>query len=225
MPPEHSLLDQVLRAPGRKRRGARLVRQNLAEKGHGPIYLMQGNIVDAVDDVVTTPLVARPVGTRHAEPMQHREKYGAFHGKAELPAGKQLIKNRRQTQFTPESLENQRRPYLDSLGGNINLAGENEQGLFREPGQGPDKRFNIALGLKLVQPSDRGDDPLPDLAAAPAVFDNLQILVLPGFLDSSEHGVSFVEDTCKLRLTANEIKEKATSCWHHAFELGKNSIT
>jgi len=38
-------------------------------------------------------------------------------------------------------------------------------------------------------------------------------------------GVSFAEDTWKLRLTANEIKKKATYRWHHAFELGKNSIT
>jgi len=51
---------------------------------------MQGDSLDAVDDVVTTPLVARPVRTGHAESMQHREKYGTFHG-----YGKQLMKSRK----------------------------------------------------------------------------------------------------------------------------------
>jgi hypothetical protein len=94
MPSKHCLLDKVLRAPNLKWCGTRLVRQNLAEKGHGPIHLVQGDIFDTSDGVVTTPLVARSVGTRLTESMQHREKYGALHVKCKLPAGKQLNKNR-----------------------------------------------------------------------------------------------------------------------------------
>jgi hypothetical protein len=66
---------------------------------------MQGDILDAGDGIVTAPLVTRPVGAGHAEPMQHREKNGALHIKGKLPAGRQITENRRQAKLPPEPLE------------------------------------------------------------------------------------------------------------------------
>ena len=41
-----------------KRRLSFLIFQLFPEKGHGPIEMMQGQIVNAIDDVVPVPLVA-----------------------------------------------------------------------------------------------------------------------------------------------------------------------
>lgn len=61
--------------------------------------------------------------------------------------------------------------------------------------QGSDERFDIAISLKLIKPTNRADDPLPDFTADPAVFNNLQVLIAAGLLDACKHGVSLIEDT------------------------------
>ena len=45
--------------------------------------------------------------------------------------------------------------------------------------------------LEMIQAADRGNDTLLDLAFDSVVFDDLQVLVVAGFLYSGEHGVSF----------------------------------
>ena len=52
----------------------------------------------------------------------------------------------------------------------------------------PDQRLHASFFLKMVQPPNRGDDPLLDLALVLVVLDDLQVLILAGFFDSCKHG-------------------------------------
>jgi hypothetical protein len=42
----------------------------------------------------------------------------------------------------------------------------------------------------MIQPAERGNDPLLDLAFDFGVFDDLQVLILAGFFYSGKHGAS-----------------------------------
>jgi len=81
------------------------------------------------------------------------------------------------------------------MGGDIDLAGENRQGLLREPGQRADKGLDTSLGLELIETTNGGDDTLADFATDLVVFDKLQILVPAGFLMRANMEASLVEDT------------------------------
>ena len=81
---EQLLFNDVFRAAGRE--GVILLVLGLfPEKGHRPVEMMEGEIVDAGDDVIPMPPVAGPVGAGGEEPMEDREEDCPFHIEAELP--------------------------------------------------------------------------------------------------------------------------------------------
>ena len=186
MPTEQLFFDQIFRATRRKGRRINLVKQHLPEKCHRPIHMMQ-SMVDSGNCIIAAPLIAGPVGTGNEQPVQDREENSPLNIELKLPVGKQIFENRRQTQFLPESLENQSRADLDRMSIDIDFAGKNEQSLFRKSGQGADKSFNVPLGLELIETANRGEYTLADFTADLAVLDDLQILILAGLFDSCKH--------------------------------------
>jgi len=192
---KQSFLDQVFRAAGAERCRSMLINQDLPEKCHGPICVMQGDFLGSGNRVVTPPLLTRPVGSRHEQAMQDREENRPLNIKCKLPVSKQVVDNRRQAEFQPESCKDRCRADFYGMGGDIDLAGENRQGLLREPGQRADKGLDTSLGLELIETTNGGDDTLADFATDLVVFDKLQILVRPDFLMRANMEASLVEDT------------------------------
>ncbi|MGC1455860.1 MAG: hypothetical protein WA946_11810 [Nitrospirota bacterium] len=186
--PEQPFFDKILRASGSKRRRSGLVVQDLTEKGHGPIRMMQGDTIDSGNCVISSPLVVtRPIRPRYKEPMQNCEEESTLYIKFKLSIRKQAMDNRRQAKFLPESLEDQCRADFDGMGCDIDFAGKNQQGLLRKSGQRADKGFHTPFGLKLIKATNGCDDALADFAADLVVFDDLQVLVPAGFFDSCKH--------------------------------------
>lgn len=94
--------------------------------------------------------------------------------------------------FFPESLEDEGGTdllclCLDALA----PSGQHHKHRIGETGKGTNEAFNISLLLELIHAAHRRNNPLDALSTLPAVFYNLEILVLPGLLDSRKHGAPF----------------------------------
>ena len=86
------------------------------------------------------------------------------------------------------------------------IVGENQEGLFRESRQGTDRGFDAILGVHLDKSPKEGDDTLFDLAVLYAVFDQMYVLILNGFLDHGKHGGSLIEMPLMLVMLYCELK-------------------
>jgi hypothetical protein len=71
------------------------------------------------------------------------------------------------------------------------VAGQDQHGFLIIPGKGSDQRLHASFFLEMIQAADPGNDTLLDLAFDFVVFGDLQVLVVAGYLYSSEHGVSY----------------------------------
>src|SRR5512134_2518811 len=105
---EQPLLHQVLDRP--RRPGASLlVGQFLTQPGDGPVQLVQVDAVEPGNPVALQPLVAGPVGARHAEPVQHAGEDRPLDRELELTLGQQPLDHRLAAGLAPQTLEDQRR--------------------------------------------------------------------------------------------------------------------
>ena len=85
-------LDQVLDAArGQRARGLLRLRQLLSQPSHGAIQMMELQIVDAIDAVIVTPMLAGTVGARHHQAMQHSQEHRALDCELEAAFGQQAI--------------------------------------------------------------------------------------------------------------------------------------
>ena len=109
---EQLLLDDVLQAARRERRGAVLLifAQLLAEPGHRPIEMMQIEPLDAVDRVILAPAIRRAVGAAGEQPVQHGEEHRALQRKTVLARAGEVLDHRPAAGLLPQPLEHQRRP-------------------------------------------------------------------------------------------------------------------
>ena len=90
-------------------------------------------------------------------------------------------------QLFPQPLENESGAYLYGFGTNIASAGKDKEGLFGKTRQGANQGFDFPLGVHLIEPAKRSDNPLVDLGTFPVVFDDLEVFVLTGLFDSGKH--------------------------------------
>jgi len=103
----------------------------------------------------------------------------------------------RHSQFLPQPFEDQRRANPNGL--NCSCATLSvcfdDSGLLRETGTRTDQPVDLAGLLQQVQPSQRADHTLPNATIDALVFHNLQILILPGLLDSHKHAAILCQTT------------------------------
>src|SRR5450759_2859579 len=159
------------------------------EKGHGAVEMMERQTLHPVDDVVPMPPVAGPGGTGREEPVQDRQENRSFYSKAEPPVREKTMKYPANPQFLPEPLEDEGRSDLLRLGTEAVIpVGQKQVHLLGEAGKGTSEGFYLTFSPQLVHTSHGGDDPLPALPIFPVVFDDLEVFVGTGFLDSGEQG-------------------------------------
>src|SRR3954447_22611916 len=130
---EHALLDPVLDAAGCERRLALLLVlwQFLSEPGHGPVEVVELEVVATLDLVVLPPLVGGPVTARGEEAMQDGEEDGPLDVELEAASGQELLDDVAAAGLLPEPLEDQGRS--DASGGD---GGELPFGVGREEEDG-----------------------------------------------------------------------------------------
>ena len=109
---EQLLLDPVLGAAGGERRLVLLLvlGQLLAEPGHGPVEVVELEVVAALDLVVRLPLVGGPVAAGGEEAMQDGEEDGPLDVELEAASLQELLDDVPAAGLLPEPLEDQGGP-------------------------------------------------------------------------------------------------------------------
>ena len=185
---EQPLLHQVLDRP--RRPGASLlVGQFLTQPGDGPVQVVQVDAVEPGNPVALQPLVAGPVGARHAEPVQHAGEDRPLDRELELTLGQQPLDHRLAAGLAPQTLEDQRRtdaPAVDHQPIAIAHGGQH-QGGFAETGAGLQQLVELASVQPILRPPHGGDDMLPDGAASAAALDDLKVAALTNGFAAEEH--------------------------------------
>ena len=59
--------------------------------------------------------------------------------------------------------------------------------MFGKTRQRANQSFDFSLGVHLIEPAERCDNPLVDLGTFTVVFDDLEVFVLTGLFGSSKH--------------------------------------
>jgi hypothetical protein len=185
---KHRLLNGILGTPGRKGRCLALVFNFLAEKGHRSIEMVKRKVTNPIDSEVPAPSVAESVRSGHEKPVQNGEKNRSFHVEEKESLSEQRFKSFPDAQAIPEPFEDQRRADLYSLDANLGLTRENKQHFFGKTGKGAHQVLDLPLFLEPIQPAYRANHPLDHFAADLSVFNDLQVLIVSGFLYSGKHG-------------------------------------
>jgi hypothetical protein len=108
---EQLLLDQILRAAWRERRGPVLLigGQRLAEPGHGTVEVVQVETIAVVDAVVLAPAIGSEIRATAHQPVQHREEHRSFQREAMAAAPRLRRDHALAAGLLPQPLEQQRR--------------------------------------------------------------------------------------------------------------------
>ena len=196
---EHALLDPVLDAAGCERRLVLLLirGQFLAEPGHGPVEVVELEVVAALDLVVGPPLVGGPVAAGVEEAMEDGEEDGPLDVELEAASLQELLDDLAAAGLLPEPLEDQ--GGSDASGGD---GGELALGVSREEQDGlseastrDQQGVELSGLLELIESPEGGDDPLAWSSVLPAVLDDLEVGASAGLLGAEEHGAPVVRDT------------------------------
>ena len=119
-----------------------LVLDLLTQKGHRTVEVMEGEVVNPMDDVIPMPPVAGPVGARGEEPMHNREEDGPFYLEAELPPREEAMKDSVDPHLFPKPLEDEGRADLLRLGMEAVIpVGQKEEHTSRRSGKGNESGF------------------------------------------------------------------------------------
>src|SRR5512139_290790 len=204
--------DQVLGTPGRKGGGIFLVCHYLPQEGHGSIQMMQAQPIHTFYGVVTVPFVTRPVRARDKEPMKDGEEDRPLEVEPELPFRRKTTDHAFDTEFFPQSPEDERRPNLSGLYGYLAPARQDQQHLLRIAGERAHKCLDLSLCLETVHAANRSDHSLDDTGSFSSGFDDLQVLVAPRFLDAGEHGSLLMRTFVKYRLPTHQSRKKCLCC-------------
>jgi len=138
---------------------------------------MEEKLFRALDPVILSPLLTGPVGTGNKKAMQYREKDRPFHIKSKLSVREPFPEDLAKPQFFPDPMEDERRSDPGSRRLGIAPGGQNKQGLFGEPGQGPHQGFDLSLSPEFRHRTEMGDDPLAGLVSLSAVFHDLEVFI------------------------------------------------
>jgi len=84
-----------------------LIRQSFPQKGHGPIQMMQIQLLCARYQIVPSPFITETVRAGYHQPMQYGQKDSTFHVKLELSTGQQLLDAGLNPAFFPQPLKHQ----------------------------------------------------------------------------------------------------------------------
>ncbi len=188
-PVEQGLLDPVLDAPLEALAGL-AVAKRLAEPAHRSVELVQFQRLRAFDLPAPPPLQGAAVRAGDHEAVQDGEEHGALDVEAEVPSRKQGAHRPAASALAPQALEDQ--GGADDHDFRVRpvprvVLGQDDEGLGEAGGGGRQPVDGSGRG-EPVEPSDGGDDGLPDLFALAAVLDDLEVLVLAGGLEAKEHG-------------------------------------
>src|SRR3954453_11259254 len=106
---EHALLDPVLDAAGGERRLVLLLTlgQFLSEPGHGPVEVVELEVVAALDLVVVPPLVGGPVTAGGEEAMEDGEEDRPLDVELEAASLQELLDDVAAAGLLPEPLEDE----------------------------------------------------------------------------------------------------------------------
>ena len=108
VPGEEGFLDQVLGAPGSEGLGGSLLGEWLAEPGHGPVGVVELQILDPFDPVRLAPLDARAVRAGSDQAVEHLEEDRPLDGELEGAAGEELADHLGTAGLVPEPVEDHR---------------------------------------------------------------------------------------------------------------------
>ena len=211
---EQRLLDLVFHAARRERFG-RLLRNLLAEPGHGAVEVMQLEPIGARDVVVLHPRRAVAIRARDQQAVQRGDEHGALDRKPEPALLQQIIENHADPQSLPDSAK-QHRP-ADPLRRNrqcrssVLVERADEQHLIGELCARSDQRGECSGGGQFIGAAEIGDDLLADGCSIALVLDDLHVAALAGLLQAEEHGGSPIEHH-GIRVDPNHQAQKLGGC-------------
>jgi hypothetical protein len=159
----------------------------VAKPTHGPVEVVQLQILRARNPHISPAFVRRPIRSRLKETMHHGKIDRPFHGKAEMTILQQLVQDPIQSDSLPQSAENQiRSDMLQSSGFQAPLSIPIDHlNLGREPTQRFQQGIYPPIGGQLIDAPEGRQDSLDSSFSFPAVFYNLQIAVR--FLSFNPH--------------------------------------
>jgi len=184
---KHSFLDEILRTSRRKWGGAVLVVQFFPDEGHGSVEMMKFDLIGPTDEIVSAPFVAEAVRAARHQPVEHREEDCPLDIKEEVALQQNMLNGFADPKILPESLEYECGSYPLGFSTDLTFSGKDQQHLFRKSGKGSDECFDLSLCVHLIEPAESCNNVLINLGPLPMIFDNLEVLVLTGFFDSSKH--------------------------------------
>ena len=167
-----------------------VVRQRLAQPGHGAVEMVQVEGGAAVDGLVGKPAGGLAVGAGGEQAMQDGEEHGAFDVELEAAGGEGAAEGLVATGEFPERFEHESGPEDAGAGagGEGGVAGSEDGGVFGEAGGGEEQAVEGAGGLELVEAAEGGEDALADPVAVTGGLDELDVGMLAGGLGAEEHG-------------------------------------
>src|SRR5208282_162035 len=176
---EKVFLDNVLHAARREGRGAILLirGQPLAKPGHRPVEVMQVEALNAIDRVVLTPAVRRPIGAAGKQAMQDGQEHRAFERETMLAGRGEVFDRPPATRLLPQALEDQggsdasrRARRRRSLG-----EGVDNDGFGGETRARSQQALQLSALAQILDAAERGDHLLAHLRALAAALDDLEI--------------------------------------------------
>ena len=178
-PREQVLLDDILQATRRKRRGPVLLifRQFLAKPGHRPIEVMQVEALDAVDPVILPPAVRRAIGATAKQPMQNGEEHRPFQRKIIFARAGEAFDDVAAAGLLPQAFKDKRGPdaprrtRCDTAGGE----GVDDDRLLGEARAGTQQPLQLAALAQVLDAAEGGDHLLAHSGAFATAFDDLEI--------------------------------------------------
>ena len=188
---DHSLLDQVLHAAWRERRGTGLLSlgQFLAQPGHGAVEVVQSKVFAVRDGVVGHPLLAGPVRAGGHQAVQGGGEHRAFDLELEGSAAKKLFEHRLDAGVLPQAAEQERR--ADPAAGEpVGVATFNLRQHERPLGEAGDRGcqpVELATLQHRVLAAEILDDPLPGSRSLAQALDEVEIGVAVDGLLAQEH--------------------------------------
>src|SRR5450830_1224250 len=215
---EQAFFNDVLEA-ARCKRGAVILfarRQLLAEPGHRPVEMMQVEPLDAVDPVILSPPIGRPVRSTGEQAMQHGEEDGTFERKPMLALPGELLDDGPASGLLPQPFEHQGGPDASHVSGDCGAVVDriDDDRLGGEARAGSKKPFQLSARAQILDTPQRGDHLLADLRAVAVAFDDLQIGATAGGFLAEVHA-RLVSKSAHDRSMRHVIQAKSAMTWHY----------
>ena len=182
---EQTLLDLILHAARREIALCGRI-ELLAQPGHRPVEMVQTQIVDPGDGIVSHPLLARAVRARDEQPVQDADEHRPLERELEAAAIHELVHHLAQPQPLPQPSEQQRPADADTGETARFHVREHHRplGMARQRG---DQAIELAAGVKDVLAAEGADGALTYPLSLANALDEVEISLPPGDLFADEH--------------------------------------